>query len=112
MVYYLLSLEARNFIISGCNATLREKIDDTLTFPTPYYFHFISFAFVQLTYLPLPSEKEMFHDVIVILLTWRYIQATLTVEGGSCQWSNGISGKDRSVILHITIRILQTWFVK
>ena len=50
MVYYLLSLEARNFIISGCNATLREKIDDTLTFPTPYYFHFISFAFVQLTY--------------------------------------------------------------
>ena len=62
MVYYLLSLEARNFIISGCNATLREKIDDTLTFPTPYYFHFISFAFVQLTYLPLPSKKEMFHD--------------------------------------------------
>ena len=61
MVYYLLSLEARNFIISGCNATLHEKIDDTLTFPTPYYFHFISFAFVQLTYLPPPFEKEMFH---------------------------------------------------
>lgn len=49
--------------------TIIGKIDDTLTFPTPYYFHFISFAFVQLTYLLLPSEKEMFHDVIVILLT-------------------------------------------
>ena len=61
MVYCLLSLEARNFIISGCDATLCKKIDDTLTFPTPYYFHFISFTFVQLTYLPPPFEKEMFH---------------------------------------------------
>ena len=61
MVYCFLSLEAGYFIISGCNATLHQKIDDTLTFPTPYYFHFISFAFVQLTYLPPLSKKEMLH---------------------------------------------------
>ena len=80
--------------------TISDKIVDTMTFSTPYYYSFISFSLVKSTYLPpTPPPKKInnailwFHELLAIYKQQWMGEAGL-VNGLGC-------GRDSSIILNI-----------
>lgn len=82
--------------------TIGNKIVDTITFLIPYYYSFISFSLVKLTYLPSPPPPPQKNNAILwsheLLATYRqqWMEEAGFVNGVRC-------GRDSSIILNIDV---------